>query len=367
MSSQGELGVSCFYAREQRGFRLLELPPELVDLVSSGQPFRLAQSKTVHFVTKQRLTFTSLELKSASTAARADTPAEPAHAVLCTENTTYQLRQVQTSNTVLITESQPLRDGRNASSKPGLSAIATCSSTLEVYAQAPSASLKVKSPATRLKEMLPVYHAPDDFDRFNMKSKASIFSDIPFSEDECKEAWLAEVAFERQGGSWIPAVEVLLELWNTLLEDTSIHIDNVTQPFQLASIKASLEVADSPKELLDAFLRCIVHPNQQPLGADHLVILDKTRTITLLGKICVGLSIIEQHDSAVWQVLEMWQKLVPEPWRAELTIKDVMAVRTKFQAAAANEAQDGALEDQKMAAKTSASRNWHERFKRTKR
>lgn len=102
----------------------------------------------------------SLWLKSAETPnANVDSKQPIPSAVLCTDDHTFQLRQVQSSNSVYIVRpSESLHEDHEIPS-PSLSAIARCTSTLELVTSDTAASFAMVSQL--LKESLPQYEGID--------------------------------------------------------------------------------------------------------------------------------------------------------------------------------------------------------------
>ena len=102
----------------------------------------------------------SLHLKSAETPIASDgSKLSSSNAVLCTDDHTFQLRQVQSSNSMFIL--QPSKSGYqdNELAPPSLSAIAQCTSTLELI---PSDTAVSRAMIYRLlQKNLPIYKGID--------------------------------------------------------------------------------------------------------------------------------------------------------------------------------------------------------------
>lgn len=102
----------------------------------------------------------SLWLKSAeSPSANVDSKQPSPSAVLCTDDHTYQLRQVQSSNTVFVLQPSESCRGDDEVPSPSLLAIAQCTATLELI---PSDNVASSAMASRfLKTSLPSYRGID--------------------------------------------------------------------------------------------------------------------------------------------------------------------------------------------------------------
>lgn len=102
----------------------------------------------------------SLWLKSAEFSSdNADSKQPKPSAVLCTNDLTYQIRQVQSSNSVFILQPSESHRGVNEIPSPNLSAIAKCTATLELVLSDTAASFAMVS--RLLKENLPPYKGTD--------------------------------------------------------------------------------------------------------------------------------------------------------------------------------------------------------------
>ena len=98
----------------------------------------------------------SLWLKSAESPIANDASKQPGpNAVLCTDDHTFQLRQVQSSNSVFILQPSESRRGENEITPPILSAIAQCTSTLELVTS--NAAVSITLICLLLKESLHEY------------------------------------------------------------------------------------------------------------------------------------------------------------------------------------------------------------------
>ena len=102
----------------------------------------------------------SLWLKSAeSPSANVDSKQPSPSAVLCTDDHTYQLRQVQSSNSVFMLQPSENRRNEDEVPSPSLLAIAQCTATLELILSDNVASSAMVS--RLLKKTLPSYRGID--------------------------------------------------------------------------------------------------------------------------------------------------------------------------------------------------------------
>ena len=159
MSTQEDSGISFEISNEQQNFRLLELPPSLLALiVSRDAPWyvhiiRLRDSQDADM-------FESLWLKSAgSPNANHDLKQASPSAALCTDSLTFQVRQVQSSNSVFVLRPTESHGTENGIPLPSVSAIAQCTSTLELIPSDAAASSAILS--RLLRDSLPLYNGTE--------------------------------------------------------------------------------------------------------------------------------------------------------------------------------------------------------------
>ena len=159
MSTQANSGISFEISNEQQNFRLLELPPSLLAFIVSGD--------TPWYVTIPRLRdlqdvdmFESLWLKSAEPPnANDDLKQASPSAVLCTNDLTFQLRQVQSSNSIFILRPTESHGTEDEIPLPSVSATAQCTSTLELIPSDTAASPALLS--RFLRDSLPSYNGTE--------------------------------------------------------------------------------------------------------------------------------------------------------------------------------------------------------------
>lgn len=355
LSSHTVIPIS--HANVQSGVRLLELPPELLQLVDSG-------------ITPQ-LTFKSPPANSSD--------GSPAHTVLCTDERTYEIKQVQTSNTVMVMRPQQSRsetsnrddevdmdedenEGKSASEGAdwGMEAFAMCGSTLEVLPIKPGP--KVKTAAQWLKTLLPAWRGPESasLDQRGgtgdeQKGKQDYTHDVPYSNVELDVAWKALMVFETRGKCWRPTEGALLDLWKGLTRSL-----DVTGTLDSGDLEAVLGQEDCPKELAEALRNALT---KETKGKSTLE-FDKDSTLSWLA--------VNYLEANPQTDITDSKELIPPEWQEE----DAEA-QLKACAATTVDAGDGAALPIKDAATTPSkdsgpkrigkSTNWHDKFKRAKR
>jgi len=345
MSSQESQQIPLVYNREQEGLRLFELPPELVAALTSPHPPKLL-------------------LKSAS-ATKDSSTFNPSHVVLCTPNQTYEVRQVQTSNQVYIIRADGSTDGDEHAQRESLTAFATSTNTLELAKLDKSDTSKVKTAKQYLLDILPTYHGSIG----NTKvTKEEVYSNLPYSEEECEEGWIDTIAFTHGSHAYKPSARVLVNLWRTFSESLIIEGTSTANKLQRDDLDSIIEGSDYPQSLWEAVFDhlCVTHTK-------HEIQFGQTKTVQWLSEVAL---ITTRGDEKKTTPLECLKGLLPEQWRAAATQETIANARIRLQ-------NQGLLstEYSKTPAEnttpsnptiTAAKRptgsrvNWHERLKRTK-
>lgn len=334
-TQQEDGGVPFSIAHDMQHFRLLELPPEVVELIEAPNS-------------------PPLSIKSLAPSAASGVPhAKTAYAVLCTPNKTFQLRQVQTSNSLFVTQPM-LETPGNAIPIPATCAIASCTATLELH---PSAAPAV----TLLRDALPVYDivAGDVDATSNGKNKLSIFEDLPMSDAECQTAWHSVMAFELEDGSYQPSPNALTQVWR------SINAAALAEGVKLDSQFLTLDITDAvaeeghPPGLVKAILAFLSTEDTDKDGAWSS--LDRKRTVHFTGRMLLEAK--RGSNFLIADFTDTWEDRLPEAWRKDAQLSAIeglyefpteTTIRTKA-------GQDSSSDSGTATAKPSAGK-WHEKF-----
>ncbi|KAF2834420.1 hypothetical protein M501DRAFT_1061717 [Patellaria atrata CBS 101060] len=357
MSTQDQDGMSFFLAHEQQQFRLLELPSELLELLSNPNP-------------------PLLFIKSSDpTISVDDRPRKLPYAVICTPNKTFQIRQVQTSNSVLLTQPLPLPLTGDGDGLPlvGLSAIAQCSATLE--------TLPVSDPALPyLIEALPIYYSPNEThgnpisarkNNYSSRTKHQIFDDIPLSEAECQGSWIDIAAFEREGSCFRPSPQSILDIWQAFLTEATAERVDLSSDFKVARFYECVE--EHPHELSAAVFQRIVRDDRT--SSDISMSIDRSKLIPWIGKLILEVAAPRGKPMITNELLSKWRDAVPEIWQSHVTvslIEDLCVFPTPGRIElkstpdtkiSAGGSSMGNVSDGRQGV---TARKWHERFKQTR-
>ncbi|KAF1838077.1 sister chromatid cohesion protein-like protein Dcc1 [Decorospora gaudefroyi] len=341
-TQQDEGGVPFSVAHQHQHFRLLELSPEIVELVDAPNPPLL-------FIKSQAPSPTASDAK-------------PAYAVLCTPNKTFQLRQVQTSNSLFVT--QPALEAHgNEIPIPATRAIASCTATLELHASTASA-------VTMLKGVLPVYDiVAGDVDAIsNGRSKASMFADMPLSDGECQAAWNELMAFEVDDSSFQPSANALSQVWRSINAASLAEGVRLDRQFMTDEITRAASEEGHPSNFIHAVLAFLSTDDTDRSGPWSC--LDRAKTVVFTGR-----TLLEAEHGADFLVADFtdtWEDRLPEVWRKDAQLSAIdgfyelpgTTIKAKSKAATATATATSA--GSAAASMKPSARKWHEKFAKTR-
>lgn len=258
-----------------------------------------------------------LSIKSlAPSAASGVSHAQPAYAVLCTPSKTFHLRQVQTSNSLFVT--QPMLETHgNEMPIPATCAVASCTATLELHpSTAPSDAL--------LKDALPVYDlvAGDVDATSNGRSKLDIFDDLPMSDGECQAAWNELMAFELDHSSYQPSPNALSQVWRSI--NAAALAEGVKLETQFLTVDITDAVAEEghPPDLVKTMLAYLSAEDTKEDGAWSS--LDRKRTVNFVGRILLQAK--RGADFLIADFTDTWEDRLPEAWRKDAQLSAIDGV-----------------------------------------
>ncbi|EEH06783.1 conserved hypothetical protein [Histoplasma capsulatum G186AR] len=370
MAKPRERVLDFTHSTPQRALKLLELPPELAELISSGNG-------------------STLYLKSgrASSSSSPPSTSSDAYVNLCTTTQTYMVRQVHSSNCIYLT--QPCRSTtphQPQQPKPDapacITTIAKCNATLELVKMDSSNSY---SAFPYLQRALRVYsgtHAEEGRDvdmldgsdgdtglsaastnttvrrererkRERRRVMRKVFADVPLSLAECERGWVEMcgfVHFERDFGGgggatsaagfrlacWRPSAVVRVQAWKRVLDGAVLQGIDVGKQFLTQDLWRGFRDGDEgdgkesgdagfPRSLFDALVRRLMgDPASVGLGKVCEEIkwasFDRDTTVSWVGESYLEANAPDPTmamDRA--QFMESWKDLLPESWRCRAT------------------------------------------------
>ncbi|KAI9722015.1 MAG: hypothetical protein M1812_001975 [Candelaria pacifica] len=360
MASGDDLGISFRFSHSQQSFRLLELPPPLLELLSSDNP-------------------PTLSLKSAKPSSISNGPNSPvsSNAVLCTNNQTFHLRQVHSSNSIFLIHpsgNHTLHSGQQSATSD-LSITATCKATLELH---PTNA----SPIPYLNQHLALYNGGDDEletlngidsspENYEKVNKLEVFSHVPFSEGECESAWTEICAFEIQNVAMRPTARALAGVWKAIISGATSQALRLSSEFQLDDLWTIVEDDGYPRSLIEAVLGRL-SSEEGTEGA----CLDQKKCVKWVGTIILGSQKQSSAGVPVSRFLKDWKDSLPEEWQ-KYAILDVLkgsflqptatTILPREIGANLAVAKNPSPKPNAPASKVSAGgRRWHEKFKATR-
>ncbi|MCJ1311938.1 hypothetical protein MMC25_005612 [Agyrium rufum] len=249
-----EESIPLSFAHADQNFQLLELPNSLLETLEDSY---------------QRTT--RLYLKSSVRRTHDASTTSVTGALLCTENKTFEVRQVQSSNSIHILQYGDVLDsaqtdptgykGVKSDANAGLCVIAQCKGVLEAVESA-SAQAEAMS---YLRSRLPIHDALQLYPEANEASHRQsamtalgLLEDAPCSEGELNAALRDLRAFQVPGtGLAIPTPAMLLRAWSAFYGVATIQGIDLTKPLRFGNIATSLEEDGISEDLLLAILQGI--------------------------------------------------------------------------------------------------------------
>ncbi|CAD0088697.1 unnamed protein product [Aureobasidium mustum] len=283
MSSQSTSATLFSIAADLQPCRLLELPPDLLEYITTSD------TPTLSFKAKD---------------------ATDPEAFLTTREKTYLLRQVHTSNTVYITS--PTYNAQ------GTTAISQCRSALECL-PAP-----VRHAESTLRSLLIPFGEPQDIDvrSSDPHSKDYVFAHTPMSHDECQTVWKDLVAFEHSGQSFRPTAVALARVWKWLLEIAYANAVNLAEPIKKEVVDKMLDGEDEwPRNLVDAIFSKLSENDQS------LLQLQQHATVKWVGSNTLE-SYRQNNTQSIVNTsvfMDAWKDALPGTWRTEANLEMLKA------------------------------------------
>lgn len=282
----------------------------------------------------------SLLLKSA--ASDTDSGLNPQHhAVVCTDTQTFNVRQVQSSNSVFILHpsGNDLFPDNSSTPDARIAAIAQCASTLELVP--PSITS-----LTALRQTLPIYILADHQNQNGLAAHSNqtekfgrhkAFQNTPISHREFDDAWLEVCAFELDGQAWIPSADSLKGIWASITAAAAVKDIDLTKRFRVVDLTNIIEEDGFPNALFKAVIRRVTIANGSLIsgckfqysisvvgclllmgGAGATVCSDKC--VSWVGDILLNARPMSHQGISESDFLTDWKDRLPEGWRKHVTL-----------------------------------------------
>ncbi|KAF9883428.1 hypothetical protein FE257_003469 [Aspergillus nanangensis] len=426
MSTQAARSILFTHTSPQQGYKLLELPPELADVLSSSDPPIIELKSPIP---------SSLDAGS-----EAQDPTLRDTVNLCTATQTYQIRQVQSSNSIHIIRPSNGADDRvqlgdinivvageedaHLDLVDSITTIAKCGSTLELY-EPPEGF----SAVPYLLRLLRVFDLVDWEEGDQVLAKLgrgqgssataaattvivgggttydmeqgvvrAVMRDVPVCGALCERGWVDMCAFVvggragDEGGDWCrrPTAGVRLAVWKRVVEGAVLQGIDLEKQFLVSDLWRSLlddgddGVEPFPRPLFEAVVRRVCEAGDRA-GLGRLfreyemkwTSIDKDSCVRWVGEMYLE-AMAPSADAALRRsdYLSAWKDHLPEAWREEVAFTKLQDGSYKYPDPTTicfvNEADRQKLKknvstDASAATAAKKTRNWHELFKNQKR
>ena len=251
-----------------------------------------------------------------------------ANAVLCTDDQTYQIRQVQSSNSVLVVQPSGNSPPSITDSVPSssISAIAQCPITLELC-------LTSNSAAAYLKQSIPLHSESESklaLKSSEATSKYALLDNAPFSSGEFDKAWEELCCFELEGQAWLPIASVIVDLWRSVMSAATVRSVAIENAFSISALEGSVEEDGHPvaffravidrlsseeNDLMDGCECTLAPPSISEAKIPNGVILDRTKAVSWIGAAFLESQQAPPDGIFLPEFVREWQDLLPETWR----------------------------------------------------
>lgn len=180
--------------------------------------------------------------------------------MLCTDDQTFNIRQVQSSNSVFLIKSMPCDHVSESQSchVPAVQVVSQCMAILELV------------PATHdtislLTQALELYKDSPDVSTLEIEleggsmlpeksNRQPVLESVPFSLGEFDEAWLEICAFEHDGHAFRPSSTFLAKVWKSMIAAaTTLDID-IARGFRLTHLLEAMNDDGFPRNLIKAIM-----------------------------------------------------------------------------------------------------------------
>ncbi|KAB8233812.1 putative sister chromatid cohesion protein Dcc1 [Aspergillus alliaceus] len=381
MSTQAASSILFTHTTPQQGFKLLELPSELADLLTSKEA-------------------PTLELKSLNPSPSQSTtdPENHDYVNLCTATKTYRVRQVHSSNSIHIIRPSDSGVQRGDINIVGgedelnlvetVTAIAKCGSTLELHTPPEGFSA-----VPVLERILPVYEDVEevgkevDIDAGDVIRR--VFADVPVSQAQCERGWIEVCGFVlgRGDGDVVglcrrPSAKVKLGVWRRVLEGAVLQGVDLERQFLVWDLWKSVLEEDGgspfPRALFEAVVRRVCEGDGLFVdGGLKWASIDKASCTQWVGDTYLeAMAPTAASGIGRSEFLNAWKDLLPESWRNDVAFSKLTENSYKHPDPTTICFVDGAdrqkikknvSTDASAATAAKKTRNWHELFKNQKR
>jgi len=174
--------------------------------------------------------------------------------LLCTPTSTYEVRQVQSSNITFVTVAEPHLDDSGDIAGTAITAVAQAKSHLELFRATPDTK-------AYFAERFPTFDGRDhgadgagSSDSHKGLSRAAHVFNAPFSQAEFEQEYRRLCVFELNDIAMIPSGKALLGTWASMLSTATICDCDMASCFEPSQLHNGTEGGGCPTPLVQAIL-----------------------------------------------------------------------------------------------------------------
>ena len=226
-------------------------------------------------------------------------------AVLCTQDKTFEIRQVQSSNNLYI-----LRPSQHEiEHKVELSAIAQCNGLLELI-------FKRSDVSQYLRSKLPIYDT--SYATENLKAGAGlkdVFMDSPFSIAEIRDGLKELCVFQHDGICWMPSARVVKEIWLAFMNSMTLEGISINKDLDTSHARRLISEDGHNLKIFDAIMKHVCNCD----GPYDQASINSSKCIPW-----IGLVLLETNGESSIQkgtFVSDWRDHLPEAWRPEADLQ----------------------------------------------
>lgn len=361
MPTQASLSIPFSIVHPQQNVRLLELPPELLQVVEDKS--------------------SNIQLKSAppSTSSTSTTPKEQ-HLHLCTDNHVWAVRQVSTSNSVHVLAPSTHNDPSSTIGTSGVAAFAQPTSTLELF-PAPFTTADIDAAIRRLLAVHPAPHLSTGSETAGASiTAAELDASLPYPHADVAQAKRRCFVFKVEAGdssgqsyAYVPSPQLLLAAWSEFSDQLAIQGSSLAgfELDRLEEVLSPIAMSDGP--LLPAVVRAIAAEFADADGGGLERRLQGGDVTRFVGALLVQCAPEGQIESA--ELVAKWQNLLPTEWWKWCEVQELaetcaVGLGSVVRWREKGDHGDGAVPSSKFketekapaASAPPGKRNWHEKF-----
>ncbi|KAI9888618.1 MAG: hypothetical protein M1814_006599 [Vezdaea aestivalis] len=341
-----DTNVSVLFESDHEIFRLFELPQDLAAKLESEKP-------------------SALYLKSATSSASKESQDFQA-AVLCTDDKTFNLRQVHSSNSIFLIQSS-----ESEGSEPA-SANLTIVGSLKTILEAQPADVDVVPifqglPSYNGQELPPQSEGVTNSGTLASSGRSELLSNAPVSRTEFDVMWTEITACELNGITYIPTPQILARAWHALNEAMTAEGIDPDAHLSIDDLCTLVVVDGFPRPLVKAILSRL---SGDDVATTKDIRLDSKKATAWVGKMTLQALSVNDQPLGLQFFLQKWKDSLPAKWHSALSLElleECILQPTSQTISYENTTASssfGTHMSSKLNEKKSSTRKWHDKFRK---